>query len=50
MVPRKGAYVSGLSMRDLIEVFEIRGALEGVALLYQRKERLMKSWRSWNGI
>lgn len=31
MIPRKGAYVSGLSMKDLIEVFEIRGALEGVA-------------------
>jgi DNA-binding GntR family transcriptional regulator len=31
MVPRKGAYVAGLSMKDIIEVFEIRGALEGLA-------------------
>lgn len=31
MVPRKGAYVASLSMKDIIEVFEIRGALEGLA-------------------
>ncbi|NLY89719.1 MAG: GntR family transcriptional regulator [Firmicutes bacterium] len=31
MVPRKGAYVSGISLKDLIEVFEIRSALEGLA-------------------
>lgn len=31
MIPRKGAYVSGLSMKDISEVFEIRGALEGLA-------------------
>ncbi|NLZ43653.1 MAG: GntR family transcriptional regulator [Clostridia bacterium] len=31
MIPRKGAYVAGISLKDLIEVFEIRGALEGLA-------------------
>lgn len=31
MIPRKGAYVSGISMKDISEVFEIRGALEGLA-------------------
>lgn len=31
MVPRKGAYVASLSMKDVAEVFEIRGALEGLA-------------------
>src|SRR5690554_615153 len=31
MLPRKGAYVSGVSMKDIIEVFEIRSALEGLA-------------------
>lgn len=31
MVPRKGAYVATFSMRDVVEVFEIRGALEGLA-------------------
>jgi DNA-binding GntR family transcriptional regulator len=31
MVPRKGAYVAGLSLKDVAEVFEIRRALEGLA-------------------
>lgn len=31
MIPRKGAYVSGLSLKDIADVFEIRGALEGLA-------------------
>ena len=31
MIPRKGAYVSGLSLKDISEVFEIRSALEGLA-------------------
>ncbi|MCR4440843.1 MAG: GntR family transcriptional regulator [Peptococcaceae bacterium] len=31
MVPRKGAYVAGLSIKDINEVFEIRGALEALA-------------------
>ncbi|HEY8495691.1 MAG TPA: GntR family transcriptional regulator [Limnochordales bacterium] len=31
MVPRKGAYVADISMKDIAEVFEIRGALEGLA-------------------
>jgi len=31
MVPRKGAYVSGLTLKDAAEVFEIRGSLEGLA-------------------
>lgn len=31
MIPRKGAYVSGLSIKDINEVFEIRGALEALA-------------------
>jgi len=31
MVPRKGAYVAGLSIRDINNLFEIRGALESLA-------------------
>lgn len=31
MVPRKGAYVSDLTMKDVADVFEIRTALEGLA-------------------
>ena len=31
MVPRKGAYVAGISLRDVREVFEIRIALETLA-------------------
>lgn len=31
MIPRKGAYVAGLSIKDINEVFEIRGALESLA-------------------
>jgi DNA-binding GntR family transcriptional regulator len=31
MVPRKGAYVAGISMKDIHEVFEVRGALEALA-------------------
>ena len=31
MVPRKGAYVAGLSKKDIIEVLEIRVVLEGLA-------------------
>ena len=31
MVPRKGAYVAGLTLKDVANVFEIRGSLEGLA-------------------
>lgn len=31
MIPRRGAYVAGLSIKDVNEVFEIRGALEALA-------------------
>jgi DNA-binding GntR family transcriptional regulator len=31
MVPRRGAYVASLSVRDISETFEIRAALEGLA-------------------
>jgi DNA-binding GntR family transcriptional regulator len=31
MIPRKGAYVAGLSLKDIADVFEIRRALEGLA-------------------
>lgn len=31
MVPRKGAYVADVSVKDMLEVLEIRGALEGLA-------------------
>ncbi len=31
MIPRKGAYVAGISMKDIAEVFEIRAALESLA-------------------
>jgi len=31
MVPRKGAYVAGISLKDIAAVFEVRAALEGLA-------------------
>ncbi|TYP51657.1 GntR family transcriptional regulator [Thermosediminibacter litoriperuensis] len=31
MIPRKGAYVAGLSLKDAADVFEIRQSLEGLA-------------------
>lgn len=31
MVPRKGAYVAGVSIKDIADVFEIRAALEALA-------------------
>ncbi len=31
MVPRKGVYVAGISIRDIHEVFEVRASLEGLA-------------------
>ena len=31
MVPRRGAYVAGISMKDIHEVFQVRGALEALA-------------------
>ena len=31
MIPRKGAYVAGLTLKDVADVFEIRGSLEGLA-------------------
>ena len=31
MIPRKGAYVADVSLKDIIEVLEIRAALEGLA-------------------
>src|SRR5690606_1292185 len=31
MMPRKGAYVADISIKDIASVFEIRGALEGLA-------------------
>ncbi|HBK53040.1 MAG TPA: GntR family transcriptional regulator, partial [Syntrophomonas wolfei] len=31
MVPRKGAYVADISLKDVADVFEIRAALEALA-------------------
>ena len=31
MIPRKGAYVAGISLKDIADVFEIRAALESLA-------------------
>lgn len=31
MAPRKGAYVSDVSVKDIVDVFEVRSALEGLA-------------------
>lgn len=31
MVPRKGAYVAGVSIKDIADVFEVRAALEALA-------------------
>jgi len=31
MIPRKGAYVASYSVKDIVDVFEVRAALEGLA-------------------
>lgn len=31
MVPRKGAYVSSISVKDIVDIFEVRAALESLA-------------------
>jgi DNA-binding GntR family transcriptional regulator len=31
MVPRKGAYVAGISVKDIVDIFEVRAALESLA-------------------
>ncbi len=31
MIPRKGAYVAGISVKDIVDVFEVRAALESLA-------------------
>ena len=31
MIPRKGAYVAGISIKDIADVFEVRAALEALA-------------------
>ncbi|CCO08603.1 GntR family transcriptional regulator [Desulfotomaculum varum] len=31
MIPRKGAYVAGISLKDITDVFEVRAALEALA-------------------
>lgn len=31
MVPRRGAYVAGVTVKDIVDVFEVRSALEGLA-------------------
>ncbi|MFZ5595746.1 MAG: GntR family transcriptional regulator [Bacillota bacterium] len=31
MMPRKGAFVSGISVKDIVDVFEVRAALEALA-------------------
>ena len=31
MIPRKGAFVSGISVKDIVDVFEVRAALEALA-------------------
>lgn len=31
MVPRKGAYVAGMTVKEMVDVFEVRTALEGLA-------------------
>jgi len=31
MIPRKGAYVAGITLKDVADVFEVRAALEGMA-------------------
>lgn len=33
MVPRKGAYVAGISLKDIADVFEVRAALEALAMV-----------------
>jgi len=31
MIPRKGAFVAGISVKDIVDVFEVRAALEALA-------------------
>ncbi len=39
MIPRKGAYVADMSIKDIVEVLEIRASLEGLAA-YLATERM----------
>ena len=39
MIPRKGAYVSNMSLKEVVEVLEIRASLEGLAA-YLAAERI----------
>lgn len=39
MLPRKGAYVANMSLKDIIDVLEIRSSLEGLAA-YLAAERI----------
>lgn len=55
MLPRKGAYVADMSVKDIIDVLEVRSALEGLAanLAAERmdnkeKERLKEAAKSLN--
>ncbi len=31
MIPRKGAYVAGISVKDIVDIFEVRASLEALA-------------------
>ncbi len=33
MIPRKGAYVAGISLKDIADVFEVRAAMEALAMV-----------------
>ncbi|HCX65345.1 MAG TPA: GntR family transcriptional regulator, partial [Eubacteriaceae bacterium] len=50
MVPRKGAYVSGLSKEDVREVLEIRAVLEGLAAQLAARYAEENDIRDLNGI
>ena len=44
MVPRKGAYVSDISIKDITDVFEIRRALEGLAVELAARRMTEDEW------
>lgn len=51
MVPRKGAHVAGLSPKDIVDVLEVRGVLDGLAASLsslKMKEEQIKELRQIN--
>ena len=47
LIPNKGAFVTGISPRDVMDMYRIRAKLEGFARLWQPPMPPRKLWRKW---